>query len=738
MSIDTINDLPPRVQYIASASQTVFPYPFPIFQDADLVVEANGAIQTLTTQYTVSGEGDDLGGDVTFVTGRTAGDIITIYRATIIERDSDFQQNGPLFSASVNDELDKLIIIAQELRASIKRCLRIPNSAEVDDADIELTPISSWFNKYMSFDSTGKPTPAELVTGTITGPIIGALLFPRTQAEIDAGVTPTNYAYKAYDLPRYGAAIDGATNDGTAVRNWLLAAIEAGVPATSSIAGTALCTSFTTINTTDVIRIDAPGLTIRGPSSRVDFLRPGGNFFLRNVGLDRWLSAIEREIGDTGSITAAVVQNCTISDCDSIGIHIQRPCDNIRIVDNNISDCVDYGIRIGMDEGSIQETWQLRFISGNKISDIHGNGSLDVGGILVYGHKCLIVKNEITDIENTGTQGAWGIYTKCRYLTVGENIINTVATASNGDCVGISIKGAGRGGAPVGVEGYSVVVASNQVYSIGTANNRGVGMRLQPDDILCYGNLIEEAGLNGIVCDQPNTSNICVQNNQIRFNGSPSARTGLYCTWDGSRHRALHNTIINAAVGMQLDAGSDLLIEGNEFNTTTSAIQTNSGGTMNGVVIRGNRQNGAGAGWVNSGGTLTNWVFEDNGNWTYSNAIPKGTTIRQKAKVQTTNATVTNLFIIELADNASYSIRMFVSGTKSDGSDRAMYGRDACIYRDGAGATLQGSVQAISGVESNASWDASISAASNSAAVVVQGVAATTVDWQGSIEIIST
>lgn len=212
MSIDTVNDLPPRVQYVAAAAQTVFPYPFPIFQDADLAVEVNSALKTLTEEYTVSDAGEDVGGNVTFVTGLSAGDIVTIYRQTVIERDSDFQLNGPMFSTSVNDEFDKLIVIAQELRAATKRCLRLPVSAEVDDVDIELTPIAAWANKYMAFDSTGKPEPAELVSGTISASIIGGLINPTTTAESAALLTQINHAFPQGDSRRYVTDNTGATD----------------------------------------------------------------------------------------------------------------------------------------------------------------------------------------------------------------------------------------------------------------------------------------------------------------------------------------------------------------------------------------------------------------------------------------------------------------------------------------------------------------------------------------------
>ncbi len=202
MSIDNVTDITPRVKYTASASQTAFTYPFPIFDDADLVVDVNGATQVLTTNYTVSGAGDDTGGTVTRVTASTAGDVVTIYRDTAIERTSDYQQNGPLTSSVINDDFDKLIVIAQELDAKNGRALRIPVTAEVTDADIELDP-ANFANKYLAFDADGKPVPAAIVTGTQTQASIGSLLYPRTDAELAGVVTPQQYSKWSYDNTPY-------------------------------------------------------------------------------------------------------------------------------------------------------------------------------------------------------------------------------------------------------------------------------------------------------------------------------------------------------------------------------------------------------------------------------------------------------------------------------------------------------------------------------------------------------
>jgi hypothetical protein len=218
MSIDTVNDIAPRVQYVASAAQTVFDYPFPIFQDADLVVDVDGATKTLNTDYTVSGEGDDTGGDITFVSPLVGGEIVTIYRETEISRETDFQQNGPLTSRSINDEFDKGTLVMQELRSAVKRCLRLPVIAEVNDADIELGPISNWLSRFVFIGPTGVPEPAAgLSTVTLTQSVVGSVLNPQTTAETIAGATantniPSTEVFN-FRRVRNPSVTEGVTNE---------------------------------------------------------------------------------------------------------------------------------------------------------------------------------------------------------------------------------------------------------------------------------------------------------------------------------------------------------------------------------------------------------------------------------------------------------------------------------------------------------------------------------------------
>ena len=274
-SIDTVNDLTPRVQYVASAAQTDFVYPFPIFEDANLTVVVDGVTKALDTDYTVAGAESDTGGTITFLVAMAGNEIVTIYRDLAIERLTDFQQNGTFASASFNNELDRITLVQQELAMKGDRALRVPLTAEVDSDDIELT-VANFANKYLTFDADGKPTPAVLADATMTQAIIGGLYRPRSAAEIAASVTPTNYYWDYGYVQRYGAAVDGVTDDYAALNSAV--ALSATYPV-APWAGTLLLSTDTviTIPTGGTIGGKGPKSVISKTSGSADIFTTTGN-----------------------------------------------------------------------------------------------------------------------------------------------------------------------------------------------------------------------------------------------------------------------------------------------------------------------------------------------------------------------------------------------------------------------------------------------------------------------------
>ncbi len=158
MATLTVSDTNPRVQYTATSSQTVFAYGFPIFEDADLKVYQDTTLLTLTTDYTVSGAASSSGGNVTLGTGATTGDIITIYRDLAVARSSDYQTGGDLLAETLNDDLDKLVMMVQQSEFDVSnRSIRfgqfvtgLPLNEITDNA-------TDRANKVIGFDSTGQP-----------------------------------------------------------------------------------------------------------------------------------------------------------------------------------------------------------------------------------------------------------------------------------------------------------------------------------------------------------------------------------------------------------------------------------------------------------------------------------------------------------------------------------------------------------------------------------------------------
>jgi hypothetical protein len=119
-----VNDILPRIQYSASASQTVFTFPFLMFFPTDINVykrlpnaKPDDLVDILTynIDYTVSINPPPLvGGTITLLVPAAANDIITLVRNQPDQRLNFYIQGGPFTSSMVNFDFDQIILMDQQ------------------------------------------------------------------------------------------------------------------------------------------------------------------------------------------------------------------------------------------------------------------------------------------------------------------------------------------------------------------------------------------------------------------------------------------------------------------------------------------------------------------------------------------------------------------------------------------------------------------------------------------------
>jgi hypothetical protein len=132
---------------------TVFPYSFKILSADDLKVTVNGVLQTISTDYTVSGIGGN-GGNVTFVVAPANGAIVVRYSDTLMKRDTDYQENGDFRESVVDADFDRLWLGLRDTTSKADRGLRAPPGETFADLPAAATRVS----RLLGFDGLGMPT----------------------------------------------------------------------------------------------------------------------------------------------------------------------------------------------------------------------------------------------------------------------------------------------------------------------------------------------------------------------------------------------------------------------------------------------------------------------------------------------------------------------------------------------------------------------------------------------------
>lgn len=145
----TISSTTTKITYNGNGSTDTFPYTFKILDDDDIIVEkritATGVITTLvkTTDYTVSGVGEEAGGNVTLVdpaTDAPSGSQITIRRNMTILQETDYEEYDTFPASTHESALDRLTMIAQQLSEAVDRAIKLDSSLTGISNQIEGTP----------------------------------------------------------------------------------------------------------------------------------------------------------------------------------------------------------------------------------------------------------------------------------------------------------------------------------------------------------------------------------------------------------------------------------------------------------------------------------------------------------------------------------------------------------------------------------------------------------------------
>lgn len=156
----TIESLVSRNDYIGTGGVSVYAYGFKIIEDTDLLVTVQdgttGVESTLTLglDYSVSGEGEESGGDVTLSENLADGDLLTIRRVRPLLQSTDIETQGVSDPSVLEDTFDHLTMICQQQQDEIDRSLRLPET----EADLyELPTATQRANKFLAFDADGEP-----------------------------------------------------------------------------------------------------------------------------------------------------------------------------------------------------------------------------------------------------------------------------------------------------------------------------------------------------------------------------------------------------------------------------------------------------------------------------------------------------------------------------------------------------------------------------------------------------
>ena len=119
-----ISETIPHINYEADGSQTIFCFPFLIFETGNITVYLDG--EPVSSGYSVEFTPNVSGGNVIFTTAPANGTEVSLVRELTIQRISDFQEGSEIRTKVLNHEFNYQMACTQQIADALNRALIAP------------------------------------------------------------------------------------------------------------------------------------------------------------------------------------------------------------------------------------------------------------------------------------------------------------------------------------------------------------------------------------------------------------------------------------------------------------------------------------------------------------------------------------------------------------------------------------------------------------------------------------